>query len=60
MAKEHDVSQSQKENLSMPLENEELEIEFIQSPMTVPPNPTYALNTMESLLQRPLYKDCRL
>ena len=32
---EHKIPQSQEENLSMPLENEELEIEFIQ------PNPTF-------------------
>ena len=51
---DHVALQSQEENLSMSLENEEFETGFIQS------TPTFASTTMESLLQRPLYKDCQL
>ena len=51
---DHVAFQSQEENLSMSLENEVLETGFVQS------TPTSAPTTTESLLQRPLYKDCQL
>ena len=60
MVEEHDVPQSQEKDLLMLLEKEELEIVFIQPPMSVPPNSTSAPITMEFLLQQPLYKDCQL
>ena len=60
MVDEHDVPQSQEANLSMPLENDELDIEFVQPSVLVIPNPASAPNIMDSLLQRPLYKDSRL
>ena len=57
---EHDVPQSQEAPLSRPLENDELDTEFVQPPVSVMPNPTSAPSTMDSLWQRPLYKDSRL
>ena len=60
IVEEHDVLQSQEKDLSMPLENEELELEFIQPPILVPDNPTSVPTTIETLLQQPPYKDYQL
>lgn len=50
MVDEHDVFQSQEANLSMPLENVELDTETVQPPVPVMPNPTSVPQTMDSLL----------
>ena len=60
MVEEHYVPQAQKANLSMPLENDELNTKFVQPPVPIMPNPASAPKTMDSVLQCPLYKDSRL